>query len=106
MFAEEDNTDPIWVFARRVDFTDIWWPQQKPRVKRQGKSAEWSAVTSIGAPYDVGYDFEILAATIKTAGMKVNDAYFEIGRRTDQWVGIKLPEETSNLGVITVKKIR
>lgn len=38
--------------------------------------------------------------------MKVIDAYFEIGRRTDQWVGIKLPEETSNLGVITVKKIR
>lgn len=49
----------LWVFARRIDFSSLWWPQGEGTVDDNGK---WRAVAILGEPRDVGEVFELTAA--------------------------------------------
>src|SRR5437867_1312606 len=51
----------LWLFARRIDFAPLWWPQREVSID-YGKHT-WQGTAVFGIPQDVGWDFEIAAIT-------------------------------------------
>ena len=58
----------------------------------------------IGAPRDIGYEFEIAVATFDKKAEKKILEYHEIGKELDEWLSIKFPKTTSNIDIVTVNK--
>jgi hypothetical protein len=93
----------VWVLVHLRLLTDQWWPQPKPLVQPNG---DWEALAYIGQPDDVGFDFEIAVATFDKEAEKEILAYHEAGMKTEKWLPIKFPETTSNIDIVTVKKVK
>lgn len=93
----------IWVLAHLKLLANQWWPQPKPIVDGNGN---WQALAYIGAPQDIGFDFEIVAATFDDEAQAEILRYHDHGNKTGQWLPISFPRATSNKAVVTVKKVR
>ena len=91
----------VWVLAHRKDLTNEWWPQDEPKIS----GGQWTAFVNIGIKKDIGHDFEIAVATFGQEVKKTIDEYFEVGEKFDRWPPMPFPSTTSNVDIITVKKI-
>ena len=50
----------LWVFARRVDFSPFWWPQNEGYIDPE--TGQWRVQATFGGPQDVGWRFDIAVA--------------------------------------------
>jgi hypothetical protein len=83
-----------------------WWPQSRPVVDGKGN---WQALAYFGKEErqdDVGLDFEIAAATFDEHAEAEILKYHENGKNTGKWLPISFPKTTSQIAVVTVKKVR
>jgi hypothetical protein len=53
----------LWVLVRRIDFEDVWWPQNEGKI--DPKTHEWKVFVTFGQSEDIGWDFCIAALVIK-----------------------------------------
>ncbi len=101
--SEIRDRSHVWVLVHLKLLTDQWWPQPKPVVDEKGN---WQALASFGVPEDIGFDFEIVAATFDKQAEAEILRYNDHGSRTGQWLPISFPRTTSNKAVVTVKKVK
>lgn len=101
--SEIHDGSQIWVLAHLKLLANQWWPQPKPIVDGNGN---WQALAYIGAPQDIGFDFEIVAATFDDEAQAEILRYHAHGNETGQWLPISFPRATSNKAVVTVKKVK
>jgi len=97
-----DNSH-VWVLVHLKLLSNQWWPQPKPVVDEKGN---WQALASIGEPEDIGFDFEIVAATFDQQAEAEILRYHDHGSKTGQWLPISFPKTTSNKAVVTVKRVK
>ncbi len=96
------DSSHIWVLAHAKLLQDQWWPQPKPVVDVKGN---WQALCYIGAPRDIGLDFEIAVATFDKEAEAEILKYFDYGNKTGQWLPISFPKTTSSIDIVTVNKV-
>lgn len=99
--ARVNDDSFVWVMAHRKDLQDQWWPQDEPKVTGD----QWKAIANIGGPQDIGHEFEIAVATFGPEVKEAIDRYFEIGREFNRWLPMSFPKATSNVDIVTVKKV-
>ena len=87
----------IWVFRSYKLSDNLWLPQQKPSVDKNGT---WQASVD---PPDNG-SFKILAATFNLEVAKEIQKIRNSINEDATLVGISLPETTSNKAIVTVKR--
>lgn len=93
----------VWVLVHLKLLGNQWWPQPKPVVDEKGN---WQALAGIGVPEDIGFDFEIVAATFDQEAEAEILRYHDHGNSTGKWLPISFPRTTSNKAVVTVKKVK
>lgn len=93
----------LWVLARRVDFEPLWWPQRE--VKIDPKTHKWSSTACFGVPEDINWDFHIGVITVNEDGHKELMDCWTNAMKTGDWKPIEIPETTSPLRIIKVKKV-
>ncbi len=79
----------IWVFVRREDFANDWWPQGEARVLPS--SNRWRVAVNFGGPQDVGWIFDIAAVVVDEKEDLRLRRYMSDGRRTGDYKPIALP---------------
>ena len=100
--SEIHDGSQVWVLAHLKLLANQWWPQPKPIVDENGN---WQALAYIGEPQDIGLDFEIVAATFDEQAVAEILRYHDYGNKIGQWLPIRFPRATSNIAVVTVKKV-
>ena len=99
--SEIHDGSQLWVLCHLKLLGGQWWPQPKPIIDANG---DWQALAYIGGPQDVGYDFEIAAATFDEPATAEILKYHDFGSKTGQYLPIKFPKATSEIATVTVKK--
>ena len=93
----------LWVFVRRIDFDPFWWPQNEGRVDEE--SGKWRVQVTVGAPQDVGWDFEVAVAVFQGNAHFQLREYRREAMRTGEWRPIEMPEVAIAPQIIRIKKV-
>ncbi|MDP3014568.1 MAG: hypothetical protein Q8M92_10015, partial [Candidatus Subteraquimicrobiales bacterium] len=89
--SEIHDRSHVWVLVHLRLLSGQWWPQTRPVVDENGN---WQALAYIGVPEDIGFDFEIVAATFDAQAEAEILRYHDHGNRTGQWLPISFPRTT------------
>ncbi|MBF0537142.1 MAG: hypothetical protein HQL03_02700 [Nitrospirae bacterium] len=95
------NNDGVWVFVHRKVLKNQWWPE--PQANDVGNN--WEALATVGIKEDIGADFEIAVATFDKNSEKIISDYFKEANKTGRFPPMEFPSTTSNVDIVTVKKI-
>ena len=93
----------LWVFVRRIDFDPFWWPQNEGRVDEE--TGKWRVQVTVGAPQDVGWDFEIAVAVFQGNAHFQLREYRREAMRTGEWRPIEMPETAMPPQIIKIRKV-
>jgi len=94
----------LWLFARRVSYRplELWWPQGEAVVEQ----GTWKMPVSIGAPEEIGGEFDVTAAVFdQEQHLKLREHFRNEAFRPD-YQPIEMPAATCVAGTLTVKKTR
>lgn len=100
--SEIHDRSHVWVLVHLRLLAGQWWPQTRPVVDENGN---WQALAYIGIPDDIGLDFEIAVVTFDEQAEAEILRYHNHGNKTGQWLPISFPRTTSNIAVVTVRKV-
>lgn len=92
----------LWVFARRVNFKPLWWPQGEALV--DPNSGKWKVFATIGAPQDVGWDFDVAVAVFATEEHLQLQNGLTKAMETGNFRPIRMPEAVCPPIMLGVKK--
>lgn len=101
--ASIPNGHYLWVVARRVDFTPLWWPQKPAPVDPTTQT--WQATAVFGGPQDIGWDFDVGVITVNEEGHRQLMEYWKKAMSTGDWRPIEIPRVTSPPRIVKVKKV-
>lgn len=79
----------VWVFARREDFTPLWYPQGQAIPDNSDHS--WYRTANFGEPQDIGHKFDIAIAVVNQQEHLALQRYWETAMQTRNWTPIKMP---------------
>lgn len=95
----------LWVFARRVDFEPMWWPQNRGIVDPE--DGTWKVEATIGEPKkDAGRFFDIAVAVFGEEAHSKLVAYRNESMQTGIWRPMPMPEAAAPPKLFKVKKVK
>ena len=96
-----DGRSHPWVLVHMKLLGNKWWPQEKPVCD----NGVCQALVTYGVKDDIDFDFEIAVATFTGQAHRMILNYHREGIETNKWLPMPFPEKTSNVDIVTVKKI-
>lgn len=94
----------LWVFARRADFTPLWWPQGEG--VPDPSSGRWKVLASIGVPRDVGRDFDLAVAVFAGEENTRLREWLAKGTASGEYQPLPMPTAVCSPDLRTLRKSR
>ena len=94
----------LWILVHRVDFIDMWYPQNAVYIDPATK--EWKVTCYFGNGNDIGWDFEIAAILVDDLTHRQLTEYRIKAMETGNWNPKLMPETIIPPIIKKVKKVR
>ena len=98
----------MWILVNPHSAAGFWWPQSGGQILPYG--GKWHASVVIGRDInnkgeeDIGKEFDIAAVSVSRAGDQIFVDWVDDGKATNKWDGIRLPEGTRIMSLVTVTR--
>ncbi len=93
----------LWVFARRVNFEGLWWPQNEARIN--SRTGDWRVYANLGGEQDIGWEFDLAIAAFDEDGHIRLRNYRQKGIDTGDWPAIRMPAAAAPPKIFQVIKV-